>query len=141
MTTEKENRDIRSGRHCTFSLHVHLVFVTKYRKNVFTKQILEDLGDIFRSVCQDFESELIEVNGEQDHVHLLIHYPPKVSVSKLVNSLKGVSSRMIRQKNHPSISQALLGQSLWSPSYFAGSCGGAPIDMIRQYIEKQSAPQ
>lgn len=141
MMVEKENRNIRSGRHCTFSLHVHLVFVTKYRKNVFTKMILNDLEAIFRSVCQDFEADLIEVNGEKDHVHLLIHYPPKVSLSKLVNSLKGVSSRMIRQKNYPSISDALWGKSLWSPSYFAGSCGGAPIDIIRQYIEQQSTPQ
>lgn len=114
--------DLRKGRNCVFSMHVHLVFVTKYRRNVFTKQILEALREIFQSVCQDFESRLVEFEGKDDHVHLLIEYPPKIAVSKLVNSLKGVSSRM------------------WSPSYFAGTCGGAPLSVIRQYIEQQQSP-
>jgi putative transposase len=74
------------------------------------------------------------------HVHLLVNYPPKVAVSTLVNSLKGVSSRMIRQKQYPTISKKLWGNALWSPSYFAGSCGGAPIAVIRQYIEQQQTP-
>lgn len=132
--------EIRHGRHCVFNMHVHLVFVTKYRRGVFTKQILDDLKIIFEQVCLDFESELVEFDGEHDHVHLLVNYPPKVSVSKLVNSLKGVSSRMIRQKDYPSIRNKLWGNALWSPSYFAGSCGGAPIDVIRKYIEQQQTP-
>jgi len=69
-----------------------------------------------------------------------VNYPPKVAVSALVNSLKGVSSRMIRKKNYPSISKKLWGGALWSPSYFAGICGGAPIEIIRQYIEQQQTP-
>lgn len=132
--------DIRHGRHCTFLMHVHLVFVTKYRRDVFTKTILDDLKLVFESVCNDFEAELVEFDGEDDHVHLLVNYPPKVSVSVLVNSLKGVSSRMIRRKNYPSIANKLWGGALWSPSYFAGSCGGAPIEIIRQYIEQQQTP-
>ena len=119
--------DLRHGRHCVFKMHVHLVFVTKYRRNVFTKEVLDDLKIFFEKVCLDFESELVEMDGEDDHVHLLVNYPPKVSVSALVNSLKGVSSRMIRKKNYPSIKKKLWGGALWSPSYFAGSCGGAPI--------------
>ena len=122
-------------------MHVHLVFVTKYRRKVFTQQILNELRAIFSSVCTDFESRLVEVEGEGDHVHLLIEYPPKVSVSKLVNSLKGVSSRLIRKKGYPDIQNALWGNSLWSPSYFAGACGGAPLNAIRQYIEQQEPPQ
>ena len=82
----------------------------------------------------------MEFDGENDHVHLLVNYPPKVSISKLVNSLKGVSSRMIRQKNYPGIREKLWGGALWSPSYFAGSCGGVPISIIRQYIEQQNTP-
>ena len=136
----KKNKEIRHGRHCVFLMHVHLVFVTKYRHEVFTKEILNDLRPIFSSVCSDFEAELIEFDGEDDHVHLLINYPPKVSVSKLVNSLKGVSSHLIRKKNYPSIRQKLWGNALWSPSYFASSCGGAPIAIIRQYIEQQQTP-
>ena len=107
---------------------------------VFTQAILNDLRAIFAGVCIDFEAELVEFDGEDDHVHLLVNYPPKVSVSSLVNSLKGVSSRMIRQKQYPSIRKKLWGGALWSPSYFAGSCGGASIAVIRQYIEQQQSP-
>ena len=133
-------RLIRRGRCCVSLLHVHLVFVTKYRRDIFTRQVLNALHDIFQSICEDFNAVLVEFNGEGDHVHLLIHYPPKVAISKLVNSLKGVSSRMIRKRNFPSIQQALWGNQLWSPSYFAGSCGGASLDVIRKYIEQQNTP-
>ena len=136
---EKVN-SIRTGRHCVFLLHVHLVFVTKYRRGVFTKAILDDLKEIFASVCHDFEAELVEFDGEDDHVHLLVTYPPKIAISALVNSLKGVSSRLIRKKRYPSIQKKLWGGSLWSPSYFAGSCGGAPVSILRQYIEDQRTP-
>ena len=132
--------DLRRGRHVAYNLHVHLVFVAKYRRKVFTKEILDDMRGILESVCTDFEAQLVDFDGENDHVHLLVHYPPKVSISKLVNSLKGVSSRMIRKKNYPSIHEKLWGGALWSPSYFAGSCGGAPITIIRQYIEQQNTP-
>ena len=134
------NQEVRTGRHCVFNMHVHLVFVTKYRRGVFTKEILDDLRVIFEHICLDFQAELIEFDGEEDHVHLLIHYPPKVAISNLVNSLKGVSSRLIRQKQYPSIKQKLWGNALWSPSYFAASCGGAPIAIIKQYIEQQNTP-
>jgi putative transposase len=134
------DKDIRHGRHCVFMMHVHLVFMAKYRREVFTKAILDDLRAIFARVCIDFEAILVEFDGEDDHVHLLVNYPPKVSVSALVNSLKGVSSRMIRQKHYPSIRKKLWGGALWSPSYFAASCGGAPIGIIRQYIEQQQTP-
>jgi putative transposase len=132
--------EIRHGRHCIFVMHVHLVFVTKYRRGVFTKEILDNLRPVFASVCKDFEAELVEFDGEDNHVHLLVNYPPKVSISNLVNSLKGVSSRMIRKKNYSSIRKKLWGGALWSPSYFAGSCGGAPLSVLRQYIEQQQTP-
>jgi putative transposase len=95
---------------------------------------------IFEGVCSDFEAELKEMDGEGDHVHLLVNYPPKVSVSKMVNSLKGVSSRMIRKKYGSKISGHYLKSALWSPSYFAGSCGGAPLDLIKEYIQNQKTP-
>ena len=133
-----ENQGIRSGRHCVFNMHVHLVFVAKYRKDVFTKVMLDSMKRMFEKVCLDFEAELTEFNGEDDHVHLLINYPPKVAVSNLVNSLKGVSSRHLR-KEFPEIKNKLWGGSLWSPSYFASSCGGAPLEIIKQYIEQQQS--
>ena len=89
-----------------------LVFVTKYRRGVFTKKILDDMRTIFDSVCKDFEAKLVEFDGEDDHVHLLVNYPPKVAISKLVNSLKGTSSLLIRKKNYPSIKTKLWRNAL-----------------------------
>jgi putative transposase len=95
----------------------------------------------FESICHDFGAALVEFEGGKDHVHLLVNYPPKVSVSRLVNSLKGVSSRMVRLEGYESIQKHLWGNALWSPSYFAGACGGAPLAVIRQYIEQQKTPE
>ena len=136
-----KDSDLRHGRHCVFALHAHLVFVTKYRRGVFTKEVIDDLRVIFAGVGLDFEAQRVEFDGEDDHVHLLVNYPPKVALSALVNSLKGVSSRMIRKKNYPSVRRKLWGGALWSPSYFAASCGGAPIEIVRQYIEQQRTPR
>ena len=129
--------NLRRGRSCVFLLHTHLVFVTKYRRKVFTKKVLNELRKIFNSVCKDFKAVLVEFDGKDDLVHLLVNYPPKVSISSLVNSLKGVSSRLIRKKNFKSIQKALWKNSLWSPSYFASSCAGAPLNILKEYIQKQ----
>ena len=134
------SNDIRKGRHCVFAMHVHLVFITKYRKSVFDLKILESMKEVFVNVCKSFEAELIEFNGEGDHVHLVINYPPKHSVSLLVNSLKGVSSRLLRQEYEKLRGKYWKGV-LWSPSYFAGSCGGASLDVLKSYIENQNKPQ
>ena len=131
--------DIRRGRHCVFKMHVHLVFVAKYRRRVFDAAAIEALRAIFAQVCRDFAAELVQMDGEDEHVHLLIEYPPKVAVSSLVNSLKGVSSRLLRQRR-PDIRKRYWKGVLWSPSYFAASCGGAPIAIVRQYIEQQKIP-
>lgn len=132
--------DIRTGRYCVFSMHVHLVFVTKYRRRVFDNAAIDRLRELFSKICADFEAELQEMDGEVDHVHLLVNYPPKVAVSALVNSLKGASSRVLR-KEWPDIAAKFYYKGmLWSPSYFASSCGGAPIEIIRQYIEQQQTP-
>ena len=134
----KKSTEIRSGRHCVFILHAHLIFVTKYRKNIFKPEYIVFLKNVFIKVCKEFNCELKEINGEQDHIHLLVNYPPKVSVSKLVNSLKGVSSRRLKQ-TYPELKQYYWKDSLWSPSYFAGSCGGAPLEILKQYIEEQKS--
>lgn len=133
------DNDIRRGRHCVFAMHVHLVFVAKYRRKVFDAAAIDSLRAIFAKVCTDFEAVLVEMDGESDHVHLLVEYPPKVAVSALVNSLKGVSSRLLRQER-PDLQRRYWKGVLWSPSYFAASCGGAPISIVRQYIEQQQTP-
>ena len=121
-------------------MHVHLVFVTKFRHRVFSDQHLVRMEQIMRDVCSDFECDLIEFNGEPEYVHLLVNFPPKVAVSKLVNSLKGVSSRRLRSE-FPTLAQHYWrANKLWAGSYFAGSVGGAPLDVLRQYIEQQDRP-
>ena len=129
-------QDIRTKRHVVSSLHLHLVFVTKYRKKVFSSFMMERLKYHFFRVCEDFGCSLIEVNGETDHVHLLIEPMPHTTPSKLVNSLKGVSSRLLR-KEFPSLEKYYWKGGLWSPSYFIASCGGAPLDIVKEYIENQ----
>lgn len=121
-------------------MHVHLVFVTKYRHSVFAGRHLTRCEEIMRAVCEDFEAELVEFNGEANHVHLLVNFPPKVAVSRLVNSLKGVSSRRLRQEFPDLVRHYWRAQRLWSGSYFAGSAGGAPLSIVKQYIEQQNRP-
>ncbi len=132
--------DCRRGRHVVSALHVHLVFVTKYRRGVLDADMLACCEDTVRKVCGDFGAELREFNGEDDHVHLLVEYPPKVSVSTLVNSLKGVSARRLRSEFTGRVNRHIMHGHFWSPSYFAASCGGAPLSIIRQYIEQQRRP-
>jgi putative transposase len=131
--------NIRHGRHCIFKLHVHWVFVAKYRRRVFDARAIDVLRGIFTDVCSDAHATLVQMDGEDDHVHLLVQYPPKVAVSSLVNSLEGVSSRLLRQQR-PDIRKRYWKGVLWSPSYFASSCGGAPISIVRQYIQQQKTP-
>ena len=134
------NPNIRRGRTVVYTLHAHLVFTPKYRRGPFTDEILARCEEIMRAVCADFETELVEFNGERDHVHLLVHYPPKVAISRLVGSLKGVSARRLRQEFPGHIRTYLWGNHFWSPSYLAASCGGAPLEIIKEYIENQKRP-
>lgn len=134
------NPDIRRGRSVVYSLHAHLVFTPKYRRGVFTDELLRRCEEIMIEVCDSFGAQLVEFNGEHDHVHLLVHYPPKVALSVLVNSLKGVSARLLRKEFPGRIRKYLWGGHFWSPSYFAASCGGAPLSIIKEYIENQKRP-
>ena len=121
-------------------MHAHLVFVTKYRHDVFTDTHLRRIEEIAAAVCADFEAELVEFNGETNHVHLLVTFPPKVAVATLVNSLKGVTSRRMRQEFPELETHYWRAKRLWSGSYYAGSVGGAPLDVVREYIENQNRP-
>ncbi|WP_446212853.1 IS200/IS605 family transposase [Micromonospora sp. IBSANI012] len=131
---------IRAGRHCVFALYAHLVFVTKFRHKVFSDRHLTRMEEIMRAVCTDFDTDLIEFNGEDNHVHLLVNFPPKVALSKLVNSLKGVSSRRMRQEFPDLVRHYYQTNRLWSASYFAGSVADAPSTILHQYIEQQNRP-
>ena len=120
-------------------MHVHLVFVTKYRRRVFEARHVEYMRELFARLCSELDAEMVEMDGEDDHVHILVNYPPKLAVSTLVNALKGTSSRRLRGE-FPELERRYHKGVLWSPSYFAGSCGGAPLTVIRQYVENQQTP-
>jgi len=119
---------------------LRLIFITKYGGAVLNAAHLETLEGRCRNVCELFECELVEFIGESDHVHMLLNFPPKVAISKLVNSLKGVSSRKMKLQ-HPDLHKPTgKSDALWSPSYFAGSVCGAPLEVIKKYIEQQNRP-
>lgn len=128
----------RRGRHSISCLTVHLVCVTNCRRKVFDPEALAWLQGHFAKVCETMECELLTCDGEADYIHAVVEYPPKVSVSGLVNALKGTSSRLLR-KERTDISRRYSDGVLWSPSYFAASTGGRPLDAVRQYIEQQRA--
>ncbi|MFM7580485.1 MAG: IS200/IS605 family transposase [Microcystaceae cyanobacterium] len=132
MTTQ-----LRRERHSISSLKMHLVCVTKYRRSVLTAESLAVIEKSFRDVAEKMNFEIMEFNGESDHIHALIEYPPKLSVSQIVNALKGVSSRRYGQFG---FKKPYGKEALWSPSYFASSIGGAPLEILKQYIQNQLKP-
>lgn len=131
MTTQ-----LRRERHSVTDLKIHLVCVTKYRRSVFTSESLGLIEKSFREVAEKMDFQILEFNGEGNHVHALIEYPPKLSVSQIVNAFQGVSSRRYGQAGYKKPHD----EALWSPSYFAVSVGGAPLEVLKEYIKNQSRP-
>ncbi len=133
--------DFSSSAHCVFNLKIHLVFIVAYRRKVISKSILTQMGEIFKEVCQDYNTELREFSGESDHVHLLVEISPTVRISDLVRTLKSVSSRKIRQEFGQQIRHSLWGKRFWTRSYCVISVGdGASTRVIEKYIQKQKRP-
>ena len=134
-STTKET-DVRRGRHCIFLMHVHLVFVAKYRRKKFDLDSIEKLRSYFASVCANFDVELIEMGGECDDGHLLINYPPKLAVSNLVKSLKAFPADCFAVTGQISLNAIITKRSV-DTGLFCSRCVGAPISIIRQYIEQR----
>jgi putative transposase len=129
--------NLHQGRHSTYSLHYHIVFVTKYRKPILGRAHLDRLRTVFQELADEAHATLAEFNGEGDHVHLLLQTTPNTpSIAKLVNNLKAVSSRRLRRE-FCDIAGAYSKPVVWSRSYFAGTCGGAPLEVIAEYIRNQ----
>jgi putative transposase len=124
----------RTGRHCVFKNNVHLVFITKYRRDVLTNLILKRIEELMRETSKQMDCELIEFNGEHDHIHLLVSVHPKLAVSHLVGKLKGKSAYFIRQEFKKEVRKKLWGDHFWSPSYCVVSCGGAPLEVFKILI-------
>ena len=136
-----ESQDLKSLNHCIFDIKYHLVLVTKYRRKVITRPMLTRLEEIFSRLLQQWECDLIEFNGEADHVHLLISTTPKAQASKLVNNLKTVTSRLIRKEFSDQLEKYYWKPVFWSRTYCLLSVGGAPLSVLKKYIENQSEIQ
>ena len=134
-----KNDFVSKGRSVS-DLKVHLVLVTKYRRKVFTSEMLSRLNVVMQELLEKWDCKLVEFNGEDDHVHLLFQYHPDVELSKLVNNLKSVSSRKLRQEFTEHLESFYWKDVFWSGSYFVASCGGVTVSTLRKYIEAQESP-
>ncbi|MEM6751395.1 MAG: IS200/IS605 family transposase [Cyanobacteria bacterium P01_C01_bin.38] len=128
------------GHRAVYSLNIHLVLVTKYRKKVISQPMLWRLQEIFENTCLKWKSKVTEFNGESDHIHLVISYPTNVAVSKLVNNLKTVSSRLIRKEFYEEINHFYKKPVFWTGAYFVASCGGVTLEQLKSYVENQNNP-
>ena len=126
--------------HCVDALHYRLVLVTKYRRRALTRPMLDRFREIAEARCDGWGGKLMEVNGEPDHVHLLVSLPPNLDLSRFVNNLKTTTSRLIRKEFAAEVNRFYRKPALWSRSYCAITCGGAPLSVIKQYIEQQATP-
>ncbi|AFZ12106.1 transposase IS200-family protein [Crinalium epipsammum PCC 9333] len=127
--------NLNSYRHYVYRINLHIVVVTKYRRKVITSEILTRMEEIFSRICLGQKSKLIEFGGESDHVHLLIDIYPDVAPSKLVNSLKTVSSRLIRKEFAEHINKFYWKPVFWTGAYCVISAGGAPLEILKSYIQ------
>jgi putative transposase len=128
--------EYRKGSHCLYDIKVHLVWITKYRKPVLCGEEAQRLRDMIRKICADLEVDILAGNVRRDHVHLLVSYPPQLCISKLVQKLKGVTSRKLLQESGR-FRKEFWGRHLWARGYFAVSTGNVTDDIIAQYIQNQ----
>ena len=123
--------------HSVYNIHYHLVLVTKYRRRCITPEVASYLEAQYKRLLESWDCELLECNGEPDHLHLLISANPKIQPSKMVNSLKTATSRLVRKQFAEHIKHFYCKPVFYSRSYCLVSCGGAPLKIIRQYLEQQ----
>lgn len=131
----------RKGSHSVFSVRLHFAFVTHYRRKALNAKMLDRLKEMVEQVSNKMDCRLIEFNGESDHVHILLDFHPKNSIAAVVGSLKSSTARMLKKEFPEEVKKYYWGEvSFWSNSYYVASCGGAPIEVLKQYIQDQSRP-
>jgi putative transposase len=135
-----DDPEIRRGRNVIHNIQINLVFITRCRRGVLDDEMLTACERVMRRLCTEMGAELREFNGEHDHVHLLVKYPPKLAVSTLVNRLKAVSAHYLLTEFTSIVNLHLAQGHLWSPSYLAASTGDTPLTVIRQYVLNQDRP-
>lgn len=128
--------EFRKGSHTKYDIKVHIVWITKYRKPVLNHQVAKRVRELIREICMANEIQIIKGHVSKDHVHLLISYPPRISISKIVQYLKGKSSRKMLQE-YTELRKTFWGQHIWARGYFAVSTGNVTDKVIADYITSQ----
>jgi putative transposase len=131
---------MKSHYHCVYDMKYHLVLLTKYRNKCFTSEILDSLKLICEKQCEKWSVELVEFGGEANHVHLMLGLNPTIEPSKFINSLKNVTSRLIRKEYREHLSKYYWKPVLWSRAYCLLTAGGAPLETLKKYIQNQDRP-
>ena len=130
--------NLDTNAHSVFSLHYHLILVTKYRKSVFNDEISNRARALFEVIAPSYKIEVLEWNHDQDHVHIFFKAQPKTELSKFINAYKSASSRVLK-KEFPSMREQLWQDMFWSRSFCLLSSGSAPLEVIQQYIKEQGS--
>ncbi len=131
--------EYRQGAHTVYDIKYHVVWATKYRYQVLRGEIAERARDLIRKICMVREIVILKGHVSKDHVHLFVSAPPRMSVSRMMQYVKGKSSRMLQQE-YPSLRKRYWGQHLWARGYFCASSGTVTDDMIKVYIEQHKEP-
>ena len=126
----------RKSSHTTYDIKYHLVWITKYRKPVLTGEVAKRVRELIREICKGKEIEIIKGHVSKDHVHIFVSVPPHISVSNVMQSLKGKTSRKMMSE-FKSLSRTFWGRHIWARGYFAASSGNVTDEVIMKYIEMQ----
>lgn len=129
--------ELDTNNHSVFLLYYHLILVVKYRRKVFSDQMSQYAKNIFIRISSSYNITLKEWNHDHDHVRIIFRAHPNTEISKFINAYKSASSRLIK-KDFPEVRRKLWKEMFWSRSYCLLTTGGAPIEIIRKYIESQS---
>ena len=131
----------KSSSHAVYSLKLHVVFVTKYRRKTLTPELLGYLEEAFGKILKDWRCKLLEFGGEADHVHLLIDIHPALNLSTLINNLKTASARRARNRFAEHLARFYGEPYFWHRAYYVGSVGGASLETVRAYVESQGTTE
>ena len=129
-------KELDHNQHSVYLMYYHLIMVVKYRRKVIDKDISERAKEIFEYIAEGYGIVLEEWNHDKDHVHVMFRAKPSSELSKFINAYKSASSRLLK-KDHPEIKDKLWKEAFWSQSYCLLTTGGAPLEVIREYIETQ----
>jgi putative transposase len=127
---------LNSSPHSVYSLNYHLIFCVKYRRKILTNQISIRLKDIVIGISKDFQVKIMEQETDRDHIHILFKTKPTINITKYINSIKGVSSRILFQE-FPEIKMKLWKGHMWSTSYCLLTTGRTTLDVLNKYVESQ----